>query len=233
MLNNTHRDKQCMESHDLLSTAQRLYLTSQVDEITNLSEQKSRIAKNVDKIFNTMQIILDSKNIEQEFKDSLFTPQKISVFIYRLTHHDPENTTMQEANKEIITIDLMKQALSYFQSKYKEVFIKKEIKIFEQFADDIIKLTQKKIEETEAQKMYKSRKSLLPPLLPPKNDTWTALCIQCLAYTTLGENKDDSIKRVRHSTNCLYHKANKEIGKENKKQIYSQFFKIIPPKKKN
>ena len=30
-----------MESHDLLSNAQRTYLTSQDNEITNLSEQKS------------------------------------------------------------------------------------------------------------------------------------------------------------------------------------------------
>ena len=85
-----------MESLDLLSNAQREYLTSQNSEITNLSEQKKRISEKVDQIFNTMQIILDSKNIEQEFKDSIFTPQRVAVFIDRLTHYDPESTTKQE-----------------------------------------------------------------------------------------------------------------------------------------
>jgi len=222
-----------MESRGLLSKEQFEYYSSQKNTITNLSEQKRRIAEKIDLIFNTMQIILESKSASQQFKDNLFTPQKIAVFIDRLTQYNPENTDIQEANKEIIIIDLMKQALSYFQSKYKEVFIKKEIKIFEQFAEDIIKLTKSRIEETEAQKMYKARKSLLPPLLPSKTDTWTALCIQCLSYTTLGKNKEDSIKRIRHSTNCLYHKADQLLGKQTKEQIHSQFFKIIKPKKKN
>lgn len=222
-----------MESLDLLSNAQREYLTSQNSEITNLSEQKKRIAEKVDQIFKTMQIILKSKNIEQEFKDSLFTPSKVAVFIDRLTQYDPESTTAQESNKQTIIIDLMEKSLSYFQSRYKEVFIKKEIKIFEQFAKDIVELTESKIDEAEAQELYKTRKTLLPPLLYPARDTWTTLCIQCLSYTTLGKDKDDSIKRVRHTKNCSYYKENKRLWKEDKERIYNQYFKIIPPAKKN
>jgi len=222
-----------MKSHDLLSNAQRTYLTSQDNEITNLSEQKSRITEKVDQIFNTMKIILESKKIEQEFKDSLFTPQKVAIFIDRLTKYDPESTATQESNKQAIIIDLMKQSLSYFQSRYKEIkFIKKDIDHFQQVAEDIVEYTEKIIDETEAQKMYKTRKSLIPPLLYPTRDTWTALCIPCLSYTTLGKDKDDSIKRIRHTKNCSYHKEIKERKKQ-KEQIFTQFFKIIPPKKKN
>ena len=222
-----------MESQDLLSNAQHLYLTSQDSEITNLSEQKKRIAEKVDQIFKTMQIILDTKKFDQEFKDSLFTPQKVAVFIDRLTQYDPESTTAQESNKQTIIIDLMEKSLLYFQSRYKEVFIKKEIKIFEQFAKDIIEFTKSEIDESEAQKMYKTRKSLTPPLLYPTKDTWTALCLQCHSYTTLGKNKNDSIKRIRHTKNCSYHKENKRLGKIDKERITIQFFKIIPPAKKN
>jgi len=223
-----------MESHDLLSNAQRIYLTSQNNEITNLSEQKKRIAEKVDQIFNTMQIILESKNIEQEFKDSLFTPQKVAIFIDRLTSYDPESTATQESNKQAIIIDLMEQSLSYFQSRYKEIkFIKKEINNFEQFAKDIIEFTESKIDETEAQKMYKTRKSLTPPLLYPARDTWTVMCDECHAYTTLGKNEDDAMERVRHSRNCSIYKEKKRLGEDETERIKIQYYKITPPAKKN
>jgi len=222
-----------MESHDLLSNAQRIYLTSQDSEITNLSEQKKRIIEKVDQIFKTMQIILDSKKIEQEFKDSLFTPQKVAVFIDRLTQYDPESTATQESNKQAIMIDLMNKSLTYFQSRYKEVFIKKEIKIFEQFAKDIVELTEHKIAETKAQELFKTRKSLTPPLLYPARDTWTAMCDECHTYTTLGKNEDDAMKRVRHSKNCSIHKEKKRLGEDETERIKIQYYKITPPKKKN
>jgi len=217
----------------LLSNAQRLYLTSQDSEITNLSEQKKRIAEKVDQIFKTMQIILESKNLDQEFKDSLFTPQKVAIFIDRLTTYDPESTATQESNKQKIIIDLMNQSLTYFQSRYKEVFIKKEIKIFEQFATDIVELTESKIAETKAQELYKTRKSLMPPLLYPTRDTWTAMCDECHSYTTLGKNEDDAMIRVRHSKNCSIHKEKKLLGKDETERIKIQYYKITAPKKKN
>ena len=223
-----------MKSHDLLSNAQRSYLTSQDPEITNLPEQKARIAEKVDQFFNTMKIILESKSIDQEFKDILFYPQQVSIFINRLTQYDSESTIAQESNKQAIIIDLMNQSLSYFQSRYNEIkFIKKEITNFQQFAKDIVEFTQTKVNETEAQKMYKTRKSLTPPLLYPTRDTWTALCMSCHSYSTLGKDKDDSVKRIRHTKNCSFHKENKRLGKVDKKRLYTQFFKITPPKKKN
>jgi len=126
-----------MVSHDMLSEAQRSYLTSQNKKITNLPEQRIRIIEKVERIFNTMKIILESKNIDQEFKDTLFDPQQISTFINRLTEYDSESTMEQESNKQAIIIDLMNQSLSYFQSRYNEIkFIKKEITNFQQFGKE-------------------------------------------------------------------------------------------------
>jgi len=221
-----------MESQDLLSTAQRKYLTSQNSEITNLSQQKIRMAEKVDRFFNSMQIILNSDKLDQEFKNSLFTPQKITAFINRLTQYDPESTATQESTKQTIIIDLMQQALSYFQSRYKEVFIKKEIKIFEQFANDIIELTESKITETKAQELFKTRKSLTPPLLYPARDTWTAMCDECHRYATLGKNEDDAMNKVHHSKNCSIHKEKKLVGKDEPERIKTQYYKITKPEKK-
>jgi len=128
--------------------------------------------------------------------------------------------------------EILQKLSRYFQARYKEVFIKKEINNFEQFAEDIVKFTQDQIDETEAQKLYHTRKPLVPPLLYPKRDTWTALCLQCLKFSDLGDDKDDAIKRVPHSKNCSYLKEKKRIGKLDSERIKIQFFKITPPEKK-
>ena len=138
----------------------------------------------------------------------------------------------KKKNKQAIMIDLMNQSLTYFQSRYKEVFIKKEIKNFQQFAKDLVELTESKIAETRAQELYKTRKSLTPPLLYPARDTWTAMCDECHAYTTLGKNEDDAMKRVRHSKNCSIHKEKKRLGEDETERIKIQYFKITPPEKK-
>jgi len=221
-----------MISQHMLSDAQYNYLTSQNSEITNISEQRDRIAEKTDKMLNTLRIILNSRNIDQEFKDMLFTKHKITALIHNLISYDPESIAIQESNKQAIVIDLMEQSLRYFQDRYKEVFIKKEMKSFQQFAIDIVELTESKIAETKAQELFKTRKSLTPPLLYPTRDTWTVMCDECHKYTNLGKNEDDAIKRVRHSKNCSIHREKKRLGKDGTERIKIQYYKITPPLKK-
>jgi len=216
-----------MESQHLLSNEQYEYLTSQTNNTSNPSEERRRISGKVDKIFKTLEIITDSDNISQDFKDKLFLRNKATYFLDMLTKYDPENTAIQESNKQDIIIRLIEISLRYLQLRYKETkLISKEITHFMQLLSDLQDLTHNEIEETEATKMYKTRKLPTPPLLNPARDTWTALCIYCFKYTTLGKNKEDSLKRIIHARNCSF-KMNKKMGKRTE----SQFFKIIPPKK--
>jgi len=222
-----------MKSHDVLSNKQRLYLTSQNPKILGLSTQRKRIIGKVDDIFKTFNIILDSENIDQGFKDGLFDKTRISNFIQKLTEYDSESFAEQEHMKQEIIIDLMEQCMRYFQARYKEVkFIKKEIINFEEFTKGLVELSESQIEETEAQKLLKIRKLGMPPLLYPSKDFWKGFCVQCHAYTELGNNEDDVIKRIRHSKNCNYKKEKKSIGNTDNERLKIQFFKITPPKKK-
>ncbi len=220
-------------SHHMLSDKQYDLLSSQDSEIKGISEQKSRIIEKADKMMTTLGIILRSSNIDQELKDEIFPKHKITSLINNLTRYDPENTALQESNKQAIVTDLMNQALRYFQDRYKEVFIKKEIKNFEEFAKDITEFTEKQIAETKAQELFKTRQSLQPPLLYPSKDIWKTVCLECHKYTELGKNEDDSIKRIRHTKNCSIHKEKKRLGKDEKERIKIQYYKIIPPLKKN
>ena len=215
----------------MLSDAQYNLLTSQNYEFTNSSEQSSRIDEKADKMMNTLRIILNSKNADQEFKDKIFTKHRITSLIHNLITYDPENTAIQESNKQAIVIDLMEQSLRYFQDRYKEVFIKKEMKSFQQFAIDIVELTESRIAETKAQELFKTRKTLQPPLLYPSKDTWKAICLECHKYREDGKNEDDATKKILHTRNCSIHKEKKRLGKNEKERIKIQYYKIIPPLK--
>jgi len=216
----------------MFSDMQYNLLTSQNSEITNISQQKSRIIEKADDMMNSLRIILNSNYVDQEFKDDVFPKHKTTSLISNLTRYEPENTALQESNKQAIVIDLMEQCLRYFQDRYKEVFIKKEIKIFEQFAKDIITFTENQIAETKAQELFKTRQSLQPPLLYPSKGIWKALCMECHIYTESGKTEDDAIKRIRHTKNCSIRKEKKRLGKDEKERIKIQYYKTTPPLKK-
>jgi len=138
----------------------------------------------------------------------------------------------KKKNKQAIVIDLMEQCLRYFQDRYKEVFITKEIKNFGQFAKDITTFTERQIAETKAQELFKTRTTLQPPLLYPSKDVWKALCMECHIHTESGKTEDDAIKRIRHTKNCSIREEKKRLGKDEKERIRIQYYKITPPLKK-
>jgi len=217
-----------MIKQDLLSNVQRLYYTSQIDEISNLSQEKSRISDSIEQSFNTFKIMLNSDRAIQEYRDKLFPSKEVGMFIDLLTHYDPDNTINQESNKQEIIIKLFGICLYYLKQRYKTTkLFSKQLNDFSRLLEDILELTQSEIKQTEDMKFYETRMHSNLPYLPPRN-TWTALCISCLSYTTLGETREDSMKRVRHKKNCSFHKQRKTD-----KTIYEQYFKIIPPEKKN
>jgi len=221
-----------MESHHMLSDTQDNLLSSRHLEIKGFSQQRARIIEKADKMMVTLGIILRSDNIDQETKDNIFPKMRITSLINNLIKYENENTATQEQNKQAIVLNLMEQCLRYFQDRYKEVFIKNEIKNFEQFAKDITAFTERQIEESKAQELFKTRDTLQPPLLYPSKDVWKALCMECHRYTELGKTEDDVIKRIRHSKNCSIHQEMKRLGKDEKKRIKIQYYKITKPLKK-
>ena len=223
-----------MASRHTLSDDQHEYLTSQDSKVPNPSEQRRRISEKVDQIFSTLGIILDSNSIDQSFKDKLFTPDKVSYFIDSLTLYNPENTIVQESNKQKIIIDMLHKVLAYLQSRYKETaFISKEIDKFRDLAKDLEARTRMEETEAEASIMYKTRKLSTPPLVYAEKDFWVALCMFCFSYSSLGKDEKDSIKKVRHAKNCSFHKEMRRLGKKEKDRIYAQFFKTFPPRDKS
>jgi len=220
-----------MVSRSLLSKDQFEYYTSRKDTITNLSENNRRIAEKVDQALETMKIILDSKKISQEQKDDMFKPHKISLFIDKLTQHNPENTNAQEVYHQEIIIDLIQKVFSYYQSRYKnQKFVIKQIMEFRELASNIRETAEDEKREDEASIMYKTRKLPRPPLIDTQKHDWTALCMQCFSYSLLGKKEEDAIRHIRHATNCSFHNELKRFGKKDKERVIEQFFKTTKPK---
>jgi len=216
-------------SHDMLSDNEYKVLTSQDSEITNVSEYKSRIIEKSDDWINCLRIIARSQTVDQEFKDKVFTKSNFTGMFHNLIQYDTDNTAQQESTKQAIVLDLMNQCLRYFHDRYEEVFITKELKIFEQFAKDITEFTEKQIAETKAQELFKTRQSLQPPLQYPAETSWKAVCLECHKTDDYGKNEDDVIKRVRHTKNCSIHAEKKRLGKDGKERIKWNYYRIISP----
>ena len=224
-----------MVSHHLLSDIQYRYITSQKGfKVKNPSEERNRMALKVRKMFKTMKIILDSKILSQDFKDSAFKPLEVRVLIDSLTRHNPQNHIAEEVNKQAIILHMIEQVLAYYRSRYKDdKIIINKIMEFETLAKDLHERAKMEKEETEASMMYKIRgKMPYPPYVERQKQYHTALCKQCFAYSLLGKTKDEAIKNIRHAKYCSFHLEWKRLGKIDKERVITQFFETQKPLKK-
>jgi len=222
-----------MVSRYTLSPDQVRYLTSQKATITNLSQNKKRMALHVGKIFNTLSLILETKKLSQNWKDVVINPIRVNILINSLTQHNPQNTNAQEVNKQEIILRLIEPVLEYYRSRYKDQkIIIREIEKFQTLANDLKETAESEKREEEATIMYRTRHLPNPPLIDIQKHDWTALCMQCFSYSLLGKKEIEAIKNIRHATNCSFYKEWKRFGKKDTKRVIEQFFKTTKPTKK-
>ena len=224
-----------MASHHLLSDVQYQYITSQKGfKVKNPSGERIRMASKVKKMFKTMKMILDSKTLSQDFKDSMFKPLEVSVFIDSLTRHNPQNHIMDEVNKQTIILHMIEQVLAYYRSRYQDdKILIKEIMKFQELAQDLQERAKKEKQDNEASMMYKIRgKMPYPPVVYREMHYHTALCKQCFKYSLLGSTKEDAIKKIRHVKYCSLKIEWKRLGKIDKERVITQFFETQKPIKK-
>jgi len=217
----------------LLSKDQYSYFISQIDDnisITNRPQVMSRLAETITKCFDSFEVILKSKKITQEEKDELFNAMRINFFLSKLTEDNPDNTNAQEINKQEIIVDLIQKVFTYYSSRYSgHKVIIKEIDKFKELAQDLKDTAEEERREDDASIMYRTRgKMPNPPILMPEQNNWIAECIFCLQWSAIG-NKLESIKHIRHTKNCSWHKEWKRFAKTDQVRVIEQYIKLIPP----
>lgn len=225
-----------MESHHLLSSGQYSYITSQIDEIPNKSENLKRVSKKIEQAFKTFDLIIGSDKLDQEYKNKVFPDEKIIYFIDYLLRYNPQNPSALEENKQAIAKDMIKIGFTYFQERYKATtYLKKQIDDIQSLLDELNFLSQTQQAESEGMELYRLRKrSILPPITSPEKDDWLAECIHCYRKS-LGVNRTESeaVKNIRHEKKCAYtREVNRHDGRH-KKSVTLQFIRTFPPSKKS
>jgi len=223
-----------MESQYLLANEMIQYLKSQKAQTSNDSENRKRMIKVVKKILNTLPIILNSKKISQDLKDSMFNSKDVRWIIDSLTRNDPDNPMQFESNKQQIILYMIEDVLAYYRSRYQDdKILIKQIMKFQTLAQDLKELADREKEDTEASMMYKIRgKMPYPPYVERQKHDHTALCKQCFKYSLLGKTKDEAIKNIHHAKYCSFFGEWKRLGKIDKERVIKQFFETEKPLKK-
>jgi len=229
---NTVRYNRDMKSQHLLSNDQYQYITSQINDIPNKSENLKRVAEKIENAFKTFDIVYKSERLPQNYKDMLFDPERVNGFLQNFTYFDRTLPQADEANKQNISKIMIEQGLRYFQSRYKETkFLSKRINDLKELLNDLQLLTLDEVQDNQAMTMYRMRKKLKnPPHIDPIENYWTVLCIHCYNYSRGSDKtKESAIKKLRHEKYCMYKTEIKRFDGRHKQQIMDDYLKIIPP----
>ena len=197
----------------MLSQQAYLYLTSQntlLSENFNKSEYLKRIQADIEKMFKTFEIILDSQKLEQSYLNKLFPAERIEEFLKLLTYFDDKIPPKDENNKLEIARHMIKLGFVYYQIRFKETkFFSKKIGEINELIEDLNKLTNDQSEEDENLKLYRLRKRMKIPPKITNVSHWSAMCDVCWSYGS-GNNFQEATRAIRHERECTFDKNDLE-----------------------
>ena len=222
-----------MISHHMLSNDEYLYITSQKSKLPekyNIAQMRKRIETKINRAFKTFELIINSKELSQQYKDNIFPAEKIASILKGFTKYDDTSPIMEEENKQDIARELLYTGVQYFQSRYKKPRI-----LFDEFfkmnkiVEELDEMSRQAVSETEGMELYRLRSRLpSPPLIGGSKMEWYALCIHCYNYAS-GNTKNESWKNLRHEKRCTYNKEFRRFKGKNEKRVIEQYIKFIPP----
>lgn len=191
----------------MLSNTQYLYVTSQLDKVPkiNKSDERDRMAVKVTQALATFNVILDSKELTQEYKNQLFNSKNLSDFIGRLLVHTAGSNLAEEDVKQAIARVLTQAVIRYYTSRFKETrFFKKKIEELQDLLNDLEEMAASRAAEAEVKQLYRTRKGLrMPPKIKRVVGLWNARCDVCWNYAA-AETKKAAMQAIRHEPKCTY-----------------------------
>lgn len=203
-----------MESHTVLSNNQFFYITSQKEKLSkefNKSQDLKRLEKKIEKCFKEFDLIIQSAELSQEYKDRLFSLSRINQFLTKLTEYEPSNPIELEQVKQDIAGRLIDLGVRYFESRYHEYqFILKHVTEFQGLVHNLRTLAKVNKIESEGIDLYRARRrQKIPPKIEMDSKNYTARCMICWNYAT-DHNKMNAMKKIRHEKGCTVDKKDLE-----------------------
>jgi len=221
-----------MEYHPLLSNDEYYYISSQTSKLPpnfNKSQMRKRIKEKVEKTYKTLEAIYISNELDQNYKDDLFSHEKMKRFAEVFTIYDKSNPI---SNEQSIARALVEAGFNYYKQRYEPInFIENEIEKIEGLLRVLEFQAQEEERESEGMKMYRLRsKNKKPPIIFAEKDFWIAYCIHCYAISLPhNKTKKEAIKNIRHEKGCLF-LTDLKAGRKNKEITKEQYLRIFPPR---
>lgn len=197
----------------MLSNTQYLYVTSQLNKVPkiNKSDERDRMAVKVKQALATFNLLLDSKELTQEYKNELFHSKNLSDFVGRLLVHIPDTSLTEENVKQAIARVLTQAVIRYYTSRFKETrFFKKKIEELQDLLNDLEEMAASRAAEADVKQLYRTRKGLrMPPKIRRTTGVWQARCDICWNYAT-AQTRKEAMRAIRHEPKCTYDKHDLE-----------------------
>jgi len=195
---------------------------------------RKRIKEKVEKTFKTFESIYISKELDQKYKDDLFSAEKMKRFVEVFTNYDKTNPI---SNEQAIASALVEVGFRYHQRRYEPIpFITDEIQKIEGLLRVLEFQSRMEEQETEGMKLYRLRdRSRKPPIVIAEKDFWLAECVHCYSMSLPHNNTEkEAIKNIRHEKGCSF-LTDIKSGRKNKELTKEQYIRTFPPRdlKKN
>ena len=221
-----------MEYHPLLSNDEYFYIISQKSKLHpnfNKSQMRKRIKDKVEKTFKTFESIYISNELDQKYKDDLFSAEKMKRFVEVFTNYDKTNPV---SNEQAIASALVQVGFRYHQRRYEPIpFITDEIQKIEGLLRVLEFQSRMEEQETEGMKLYRLRgKASKPPIVIAEKDFWLASCVHCYSVSSPhNKTEKEALKNIRHEKGCSF-LTDIKSGRKNKEFTKEQYIRIYPPR---
>ena len=175
----------------------------------NKSEYLRRIQSDIQKMFQTFEILLVSQKLEPSYINKLFPVERITEFLQLLVRHDDTIPKKDENNKLEIARKMLQISFDYYKERFAGTkYFARKINEISELITDLNQVTTHEIEEDEKIALYKiRRKAKVPPDIRQMGleTDWKARCDICWNWAT-GKSKIEVMKKVRHHIHCTFNK---------------------------
>jgi len=196
------------------------YLLGKESNEEQLHVNKTRTLERIIANFQTYKYLAESKLLDQEYKNKLFSSSMIDSFFQSFQFYDRQNTEDEEQNKLNIAIDVIERGIHYIENRYAEASLAHhQMQQLRQFLQMLSQVTEREAQEKKAIEFYKLRHSMtLPPTIHQHETRYVVMCRICWGHEE-NEDRDKAISRIRHYKRCPYDRMQLD-----------RCIEVIPPK---
>jgi len=225
-----------VKEHYGLSEAQKNYLNGQDKTKTfNVSKERKRIKGKAEQAWSIFLPILNSKIVDQQYKDEIFSHPRFETFLNELIKTERNFPTSQEINKMKIAKMMVQKGFSFYQTRYEmNEMITEQIEKYRSLLEMIDSLIEQEISNLKQADIIRMRKGLIHPPFIKRDEFYHARCTECWAYDLgISHNAEDVISNITHNDGCGYPIQAKDADHYKLQYLNEQFIQVFSPKTKD